>query len=818
MVARILFSLVLLFVAVSAHAAKHVAVGATGNGSGSDWNNRMAPPASTAWVRGETYYIAGGAYGSLTFSTPNSGTTRINIIKATEADHGSATGWTSSLGTTRATFSKALFTTGYWTWDGVTGGGPGSWTSGHGFFIQTGQGPGAQFGASAIQCIFKHTEIRGIGNDGNGTPDNDLFYIGGNTVSNTGAMDLLISYCYAHNAGRTIFFSRNDNVTVEFTYTGYFESLGAEHAEIASLGNPEGLEAQNWTFRWCVFTHGKSTGGLIYNGGNLTVHGCVFVLLPGSVWDGQGAVGAWSWSGSTNMKIYNNSFIIVGHCMGQFITEAGGVDAESGEFKNNIFYACDYGEPAGASQNALMLTHTHNHYVDSTVPLPTETNRTSGSGNPFVNYLGLDFRLLSNTAAGANLGAPYNVDMLGNTRTTWTRGAIEFGSSGNPGQIQLETDAYTVSESGTSIIITATRSGGSTGAVGCSYATNSTGTTATAGTDYTAVSNTFSWADGNLDPKTATVNITGDATVEGNETFNFAVSAPTGGATLGTPSSAVITIIDDEAPTIPLMESLSFGAELGLIEGPYVISAGKISQSTSTTTVINGGRARYRVTIPSTGDYKVDVMVNAPSVTADTCWAEFDGEPTEPEDVCDFAVTSGVQSRALTHRGAGTPTAPEFNPWIKNLTAGEHTFWLRGREALVELDTITISALVAPDVSPPIPDPPLWEALPLGDSQTSVMQMTVAAVSDITGPPEYEFDETSGNPGGTDSPWQESRSYIDADLLPGFVYTYRVRARDKVTPTPNVTGYSTSESATTDPPIGTAPVPVVNTPTLNIGQ
>jgi hypothetical protein len=37
-----------------------------------------------------------------------------------------------------------------------------------------------------------------------------------------------------------------------------------------------------------------------------------------------------------------------------------------------------------------------------------------------------DFRLSANSDAGTNLGAPYNTDMLGNPRTTWSRGALEY--------------------------------------------------------------------------------------------------------------------------------------------------------------------------------------------------------------------------------------------------------------------------------------------------------------------------------------------------------------------------------------------------------
>jgi hypothetical protein len=44
--------------------------------------------------------------------------------------------------------------------------------------------------------------------------------------------------------------------------------------------------------------------------------------------------------------------------------------------------------------------------------------------------------------------------------------------------------------------------------------------------------------------------------------------------------------------------------------------------------------------------------------------------------------------------------------------------------------------------------------------------MTATTASDPSGV-EYNFDETSGNPGGTDSGWQDSTSYADTGLNSG---------------------------------------------------
>jgi hypothetical protein len=78
--------------------------------------------------------------------------------------------------------------------------------------------------------------------------------------------------------------------------------------------------------------------------------------------------------------------------------------------------------------------------------------------------------------------------------------------------------------------------------------------------------------------------------------------------------------------------------------------------------------------------------------------------------------------------------------------------------------------------------------------------MTATTASDPSGV-EYYFDEISGNPGGTDSGWQDDPTYEDTGLQPNTGYAYQVSARDK-SANQNVTVPSSEGSATTDPHIG----------------
>lgn len=151
---------------------------------------------------------------------------------------------------------------------------------------------------------------------------------------------------------------------------------------------------------------------------------------------------------------------------------------------------------------------------------------------------------------------------------------VQFEPAAHPGTVQLGAATYSVNENGGSVTITATRTGGSSGAASVNYATANE--TAAAGSDYTARNGTLTWAAGDAASKTFTVSIQNDAAYEGNETFTVTLSGATG-ATLGSPASATVTIVDTvEAigtPTTPA------GPSAGLTNQALVFSTGGATSS-----------------------------------------------------------------------------------------------------------------------------------------------------------------------------------------------------------------------------------------------
>jgi hypothetical protein len=146
-------------------------------------------------------------------------------------------------------------------------------------------------------------------------------------------------------------------------------------------------------------------------------------------------------------------------------------------------------------------------------------------------------------------------------------------------EVAFSAATYSVGEGSGSAVIMVHLSAASTDTVTVHYATSAG--TATAGSDYTTTSGTLSFSPSDTS-ETFSVPILEDTSVEGSETVNLALSSPTG-ATLGTPSTAVLTIIDNDAlPTVAFSAATYSVSEGG---GSRVITVQLSAASTGTVTV-----------------------------------------------------------------------------------------------------------------------------------------------------------------------------------------------------------------------------------------
>src|SRR5262245_26781005 len=130
-----------------------------------------------------------------------------------------------------------------------------------------------------------------------------------------------------------------------------------------------------------------------------------------------------------------------------------------------------------------------------------------------------------------------------------TAAVIKIGDDGASGPLSLSSTGYSVGEADAAVTITVTRSGGSLGGpVTVDYATG--GGTATAGADYAATSGKLTFGPGESS-KSFTVPVTSDSAHEGGETFQVTLSNAAGGASIGSPAGATVTIVDDDAAGDP---------------------------------------------------------------------------------------------------------------------------------------------------------------------------------------------------------------------------------------------------------------------------
>lgn len=148
------------------------------------------------------------------------------------------------------------------------------------------------------------------------------------------------------------------------------------------------------------------------------------------------------------------------------------------------------------------------------------------------------FNVQLSGASGASLGA----------QSSATVSIAANDQAPAPGTLQWSAANFAVTEGTANVTLTVNRVAGSSGTVTVNYATNDG--SANAGADYTAASASLSFADGET-TRTITVAILDDSAMEGVETLTVSLSNAGGGATLGNPTLATVTINDNDQPPPP---------------------------------------------------------------------------------------------------------------------------------------------------------------------------------------------------------------------------------------------------------------------------
>ena len=145
----------------------------------------------------------------------------------------------------------------------------------------------------------------------------------------------------------------------------------------------------------------------------------------------------------------------------------------------------------------------------------------------------------ANETVNLSLSSPSSGAVLG-TRRTATLTVVDNDEGGT---LNFSAGAYERSETSGSATIRVLRTGGAANGVSVRYSTSPG--TAHAAADYASASGTLNFVAGQWSAAFA-VPLRNDTVNEANETVRLALSGPTGGATLGTRPTAVLTLLDDE--------------------------------------------------------------------------------------------------------------------------------------------------------------------------------------------------------------------------------------------------------------------------------
>ncbi|WP_181438623.1 Calx-beta domain-containing protein [Paenibacillus sambharensis] len=204
---------------------------------------------------------------------------------------------------------------------------------------------------------------------------------------------------------------------------------------------------------------------------------------------------------------------------------------------------------------------------------------------------------------------------------------IQDNDTNSPAVFQFNNIDYQGIENSGHVTVTVIRSTGNQGAASVSYTT--VGGSAAAGSDFTSTSGTLQFGPYEYQ-KTILIPITDDSVPEYAEQFNMQLSVPTGGnAVLGSPSTATVTILDDDPqPEIPAGQKIQFlrdayfisesigaitvtversGGSSGMVSVDYctcsvTAKSGKDFTSKTGTLVFQEGETRKTITIPVLND------------------------------------------------------------------------------------------------------------------------------------------------------------------------------------------------------------------------
>lgn len=436
---HVIVAILLVAFALNTNAAiKHVWAGATGKGTGDNWNDAY-PDIPSTLVRGNIYYIADGNYSGGEITIPLNGTNQIYLKKASITEHGSNLGWSDSYGDGVAVLGSWYIhdgsggDTGFITFDGsYQFGFRINLTAGNnGFTIRN---DSRVAGHNIPNLTFKYLEIVGPGDNVVNYPWGAGPYSRGIRIyagleGDPGYPNYVVSHCRFRGLLDAMYLSRADNLLVEHTELAWANGDATSHPDIVWISNSSGC-----VWRYNVFRE-FNVEGIEMSGScnNWKVYGNLVYNFTSPV-EASRFIEHYANGSYTNNQYYNNTLVNL-YLGFRFM---GGAPQSGHLVRNNLIYNVSDHEFAGA-------VHDFNWYSGSNTN-DEPHSIAGGNSQPFINYSEQDFRIvgtIENTLPrnkGTSLASEYAFDRLGTARGWdgwWDMGAYEFKSGSSAAAILL---------------------------------------------------------------------------------------------------------------------------------------------------------------------------------------------------------------------------------------------------------------------------------------------------------------------------------------------------------------------------------------------
>lgn len=432
---RSIIIILLILLSVPAYAADlYVTPAGAGSANGSDWSNALAWTFNP--VRGNIYYIAGGAYGSKSLSVAASGTDTITLRKATAANSGSVDGWQISYANQAVITAAAedaagiTLSTPYWIIDGVSRTGA---RTGYGFKIigpagankmgvlTTNNGTATNLTFSYIEITSPNTPIAQDCINGGTCTDKGIYL-----NHDTSTSDMSVTNCWIHDVALPIYLGNVNTVTIDNCLSERNDSESDHHSEGISAkgGGAHTITNNIWvdiegTAIWAYMNGGSTTGINIWN--NIVYQTSTTPTLGNGVFTCTN-----NNTTCNNLNFFNNTFSNIAGAAHVDLGTGEGLTISNFLVKNNLWFCNSASCAASTSETDADFTYATNWYGGVTYRAEETTARNGGSENPFNSSATYDFSPkvgASVRGVGTNLSATFTTDILGTTRSNWDIGA-----------------------------------------------------------------------------------------------------------------------------------------------------------------------------------------------------------------------------------------------------------------------------------------------------------------------------------------------------------------------------------------------------------